>query len=88
MSTGKFPRRDDWGLVAVVFIPKVLQKYYQDLYYKILLLLRVNRNTRKSGRPYLKYIRGLVSQTLRYILSLRRCTFFSRNGADMTPPAR
>ena len=78
----------NWGLVAVVLTPKALQKYHQDLYYKILLLLRVNRNTKKSGRPYLEYIRGLVSQTLRYILSLRRCTFFSKNGTERTPPAR
>ena len=26
----------NWGLVAVVLIPKDLQKYYQDLYYKML----------------------------------------------------
>ena len=52
MNTGKLPRRDtwmsffaklllgtNWGLVAVVLTPKALQKYYQDLYYKILPML-------------------------------------------------
>ena len=56
-NTGKLPRRDawtsffaqllpviNWGLVAVVLTSKALQKYYQDLYYKILPLIGVNRN--------------------------------------------
>ena len=36
------------GLVVVVLTPKVLQKYYQDLYYKNLPLLGVNRNIGKE----------------------------------------
>jgi hypothetical protein len=45
MKTGRLPRRDawmsvfaqllpgiNWGLLAVVIMPKALQKYYQDLY--------------------------------------------------------
>ena len=38
----------NWGLVAVVLTPKALQKYYQDLYYKILPLLRVSGNIDKE----------------------------------------
>ena len=61
MNTGKLPMIDawisvfaqllpgiKWGLGAVMLVPKVLQKYYQDLYYKNLPLLGVNRNIGKE----------------------------------------
>ena len=61
MNTVKLSRRDAWmnffakllpgiywGLVAAVLTPKVLQKYYQDLYHKILPLLGVIRNIVKE----------------------------------------
>ena len=38
----------NWGLVAVVITPKALQKCYQDLCYKMMPLLRVNRNIGKE----------------------------------------
>jgi hypothetical protein len=40
-----------WGLVAVVSTPKALQKYYQDLYYTILPLMRLNRNIDRVEDP-------------------------------------
>ena len=68
-NTGKPPRRDtwmifftqllpgtNWKLVAVVLTPKALQKYYQDLYYKIIPLLGVNRNIGKEWRTIPKKV--------------------------------
>ena len=48
-----------WVLVAVMLTPKVLQKYYQDLYYKLLPLLGVNRNTGKECRTIPDRYQGL-----------------------------
>ena len=61
MNTEEFPRRDalmsffaqllpgiNWSLVAMVLTPNALQKYYQDLYCKILPLLVVSRNIDKE----------------------------------------
>ena len=71
-NTGKLPRRYasmsffaqllpgiNRGLVAVVLTPKALQKYYQDLYYKILPLLGVNRNMGKEWRTLPERYQGL-----------------------------
>ena len=40
--------RINWGLLVVVLTPKVLQKYYQDLYYTTLPLMGMSRNIGKS----------------------------------------
>ena len=72
IDIGKLPMRDawtsffaqllpgiNWGLVAVVLTPKALQNYYQDLYYKILPLLGVNRNIGKGWRTLPERYQGL-----------------------------
>ena len=61
MNTKKVPCRDawmsffaqllpgiNWGMIAVVLSPKILQESYQSLYYKMLPLLGANRNIDKE----------------------------------------
>ena len=63
MNTRKVPCRDawmsflaqllpgiNWGMVAVVLSPEILQESYQSLYYKMLPLLGVNRDIGKEWR--------------------------------------
>ena len=53
----------NWELVAVVLTPKDLKRYYQDLCYKILLLLGVNRNIGRECRtlPKRYHMLGLLN---------------------------
>ena len=72
MNTNKLPCRDawmsffaqllpgiNWGLVAVVLSPKILQEEYQRLYFKMLPLLGVNRNIYKELRTLPERYQGL-----------------------------
>ena len=72
MKTGKLPNKDawmgsfaqllpgiNWGVVAVVITTKALQRCYQDLYYKMLTLLGINRNIGKEWRTLPERYQGL-----------------------------
>ena len=72
MNTRKVPCRDawmsffaqllpgiNWGMVAVVLSPEILQESYQSLYYKMLPLLGVNRNIGKEWRMLPERYQGL-----------------------------
>ena len=84
VKTGKLPRRDawmsffaqllpgmNWGVVAVVLTPQALRRYYQDLYYKILPVLGVNRNIDKVWRTLLENSPRFWSPGLRGACSLQ-----------------
>ena len=49
----------NWGLGTVAITPKPFQKYYQDLYHKMLPLLGVNKNTGKERRTLLERYQGM-----------------------------
>ena len=72
IKTGKLLRRDawmdliaqllpgiNWGLAAVVITPKTLQNCYEDLYYKRIPLLGLNRNIGKEWRTLPERYQGL-----------------------------
>ena len=100
MKTGKLPRRDawmsafaqllpgiNWGLLAVVIAEKALQKCYQDLYYKMLPLIGVNRNIRKKRKGLcLKDHQGLGLQHFDVHTRSKKIHFLQRNwdGSDST----
>ena len=96
-NTGKLPRRDpwmsflaqplpeiNWGLVAVVLTPKTIQKYYKDLYYKMLPLLGVNRNIGKEWRTLPERYPGIGLLNFKVHALSKIFTFSSVNGTVPT----
>ena len=54
----------NWGMVAVVLSPKILQESYQSLYYKMLTLLGVTGTSARNGGHSPRDIRVWAFQIL------------------------
>ena len=69
-----------WGLVATIIKPVKPEKIMQDVYFKILPLLKVNRNITKEYRLLLTRYHGLELTFMVHCFAAK-VFFYSASGA-------